>query len=258
MEREQVVKGYIKLFRAIQGHWLWRDKPFSKGQAWIDMLMLANHKTKKFPFGNSLFEIERGQFLTSQAKLAIRWGWSRSKCRAFLELCKKDAMITTNVKDKQYTIVSICNYEDWQEWQTTKEPEEEPPPLQRKDNVKTSEEHQKDINNKIKNVNNGENVKENIGASDKSDLPEPVFTLLLNTKKEYPIYQTDIDAYQETYPIVNVEQEFREMKRWCIDNPKKCKTKKGIRRFINSWLSKEQDKFHRTNPPKEPLYSDVG
>ena len=35
------------------------------------------------------------------------------------------------------------------------------------------------------------------------------------------------------------------MSSWSTDNPKKRKTKGGIRRFINAWLSKEQDKGGR-------------
>ena len=32
------------------------------------------------------------------------------------------------------------------------------------------------------------------------------------------------------------------MKSWLDSNPSRRKTKKGILRFVNSWLSKEQDK----------------
>jgi predicted phage replisome organizer len=73
---------------------------------------------------------------------------------------------------------------------------------------------------------------------------QPVVTLLLNTGEEYPFYQRDIDDYQNTYPAVDVMQQFREMRRWCIDYPTKRKTKRGIRKFVNSWLSREQDKPH--------------
>ena len=40
-------KGYITINRKLQKHWLWDDKPFSKGQAWIDMLMRARHTEEK-------------------------------------------------------------------------------------------------------------------------------------------------------------------------------------------------------------------
>lgn len=70
----------------------------------------------------------------------------------------------------------------------------------------------------------------------------PVISLLLNTGEEYPITQSDINAWMELYPAVNVMQELRNMKGWCDANPKKRKTASGIKRFINSWLSKEQNK----------------
>lgn len=73
----------------------------------------------------------------------------------------------------------------------------------------------------------------------------PVITLLLNTGEEYPIMQEDVNAWMELYPAVDVMQELRKMKGWCMDNPRKRKTQKGIRRFIGSWLAREQDKGGR-------------
>lgn len=70
----------------------------------------------------------------------------------------------------------------------------------------------------------------------------PVITLQLNTGEEYPITREDVDRWSELYPAVDIMQELRKMKGWCMDNPKKRKTKNGIKRFIGSWLSKEQDK----------------
>lgn len=69
----------------------------------------------------------------------------------------------------------------------------------------------------------------------------PVITLTLNDKSEYGVTQTDIDLFTELYPAVNVMQELRNMKGWCNSNPSKRKTRRGINRFINSWLSREQD-----------------
>ncbi len=71
---------------------------------------------------------------------------------------------------------------------------------------------------------------------------EPVITLLLKTGDEFPIFQHDIDEFAELYPAVDIVQEMRKMKGWCINTPQKRKTQRGIRRFINSWLAREQDK----------------
>ena len=70
----------------------------------------------------------------------------------------------------------------------------------------------------------------------------PVITLPLNDGTEYPILQADVDKWAGLYPAVDVTQELRNMWGWLDANPTKLKTKKGVRRFINSWLSREQDK----------------
>lgn len=78
-----------------------------------------------------------------------------------------------------------------------------------------------------------------------------VITITLNDKSEYPVYQSMIDEWNELYPNVDVLQELRKMKGWSNANPAKRKTKKGIQRFINAWLSREQDKpsYNKTPAP---------
>ena len=74
------------------------------------------------------------------------------------------------------------------------------------------------------------------------DSAPPVIELTLNDKSSYPIYQLDIDQWQSLYPAINVLQQLRAMSGWLDANPTRRKTRKGIRRFINSWLAREQDK----------------
>lgn len=82
----------------------------------------------------------------------------------------------------------------------------------------------------------------------------PVMTLTLNDKTEYPITQKAFDEMQRLYPNTDVMQELRKMRGWCNANPTRRKTKKGIDRFINSWLSREQDKGKNIKPhPYEPI-----
>lgn len=68
------------------------------------------------------------------------------------------------------------------------------------------------------------------------------FQIILNTGDMYRIRRTDFDDWVRLYPAVDVPQELRKMEGWANANPKKRKTEKGIRRFINSWLADEQDK----------------
>lgn len=70
-----------------------------------------------------------------------------------------------------------------------------------------------------------------------------VFEIPTNKRGEfYGVTQSQLNDYQETYPATSVLHEFRKMLAWCDANPKRRKTMKGIKRFINSWLSNAQDK----------------
>ena len=70
----------------------------------------------------------------------------------------------------------------------------------------------------------------------------PVIKIPLNDGTEFPVYQKDIALWQETYQAVDVYQQLKEIRSWSDANPAKRKTQKGVRRFINMWLAKEQDK----------------
>ena len=71
-----------------------------------------------------------------------------------------------------------------------------------------------------------------------------VISITLNDKTEYPITEADVVGWTELYPAVDIMQELRKMKGWADANPNKRKTKAGIKRFINAWLAKEQDRYH--------------
>jgi hypothetical protein len=85
--------------------------------------------------------------------------------------------------------------------------------------------------------------------------PEPpVITIPLNDKTEHPITQAQVDEWTELYPAVNVMQELRKYRGWAISTPAKRKTKRGIMRSINTWLTKEQDRGGaRASPYRKKL-----
>ena len=64
----------------------------------------------------------------------------------------------------------------------------------------------------------------------------------LNDGTEYEVTADKVRQYAELYPVVNVEQELRNMTGWCVSNPAKRKTRRGADSFINRWLAGEQDK----------------
>ena len=73
------------------------------------------------------------------------------------------------------------------------------------------------------------------------DAGEAFIKLPLNDKSFFSVSQADVEHYKELYPAVNVEQELRSMLGWLEANPRRRKTRNGIKAFIAKWLSKTQD-----------------
>ena len=115
-----MVEGWLKLYRSIKDHWLWEDKPFSRGQAFIDLLLMANHKDNKILFNGELVEVKRGSRITSLRQLSEGWGWSTKKTKKFLELLEKDKMIKVKTDNKK-TLITIENYSIYQSIGNTEE-----------------------------------------------------------------------------------------------------------------------------------------
>lgn len=69
-----------------------------------------------------------------------------------------------------------------------------------------------------------------------------VISLLLNDGTEYGVEQEAIEKWENLYPAVNVMQELRKMAGWLDANRTRRKTRRGIEKFINGWLAREQDK----------------
>lgn len=107
------MQGWIKTYRSICEHWLWQDKPFSKGQAFIDLMLLANHADNKMLDDSSLTLVKRGELLTSIRILCERWGWSNTKVKKFLNVLEEDKMIVSK-SDRRKTVITICNYDEFQ------------------------------------------------------------------------------------------------------------------------------------------------
>lgn len=82
-------------------------------------------------------------------------------------------------------------------------------------------------------------------------LDEIFITLPLIDNSEYQITESVVREMEELYPAVNVKQEFRNMKGWCISHPKNRKTKRGIKTFYTGWISRAQNKAPRIESPNK-------
>lgn len=87
--------------------------------------------------------------------------------------------------------------------------------------------------------------KENNVCSEPQSVSEPeaqTAVIPLNDGSEWRPTIKDYEEWCKVYPNVDIFREFERMRQWCISNPTKRKTKRGIRRFVTNWLDSEQNK----------------
>ncbi|HDB1113415.1 TPA: DnaD domain-containing protein [Staphylococcus aureus] len=153
--------GWISIDRSIQNHWLFKEKrTFSKFEAWIYLLMEANHSKAKVPIGNQIVTVERGQRLTSILTLSDLFNWSRFKVKTFLDLLESDGMLEVKITSK-YTLITIVNYDFYQSEQGRNQHQNDikPTSKQHQSNINpTSKQHQTNTNNNDNKDNNEKNV----------------------------------------------------------------------------------------------------
>jgi len=105
-------RGYLALYRKIQDHPFYKERrEFSKLEAWIDILMEAQHseKPQEVLIGMKILTCNYGESLKSILTWACRWKWTESKVRRFFELLKnmqqidyKSEVITTRLTVLNY------------------------------------------------------------------------------------------------------------------------------------------------------------
>lgn len=110
--------GWIKLYRKITENPLYFAEVFTRMQAWIDLLIIANHDENYIYVRGNKVIIKRGQVAKTQDTLADRWKWSRGKVIRFLDELQKDNQIVQQ-KSKLINLISIVNYESYQCGSTT-------------------------------------------------------------------------------------------------------------------------------------------
>ena len=89
----------------------WLAEPFTKAQAWLDIIGRAS-----FADGDVT---RRGELLISERGLAKRWKWPESKVRRFLQKLENDGRITrsinrSNNRSGKRSIITVEKYELYQ------------------------------------------------------------------------------------------------------------------------------------------------
>lgn len=107
------MQSYIKLYRQIMENEFYFSERFTKTQAWIDLLLLANHKPQTIFIRGNEVNLKRGELGYSIKTLAKRWKWNERTVDKFLSMLSKREMIHHR-KTRITTIISIKNYDLYQ------------------------------------------------------------------------------------------------------------------------------------------------
>lgn len=218
--------GQILLHRKII-EWEWYGD-INTCRLFIHMLLIANWKEGHFR-GTT---VPRGSFVSSLDKLSEETRLTKREIRTAISHLKTTGEVTVKTTNK-FSVFTIKNYALYQSFDMHSDTQE------------TKKRHYNDSLTTLIDISNKGNkvIKDNnICPEPEQSAPTPSGILLpLVDKSFYDVPQEKIALWRETYPAVDIEQELRRMIAWLDSNPTKRKTRRGIERFINSWLARTQD-----------------
>ena len=70
----------------------------------------------------------------------------------------------------------------------------------------------------------------------------PIVEMIPINTGEWPARESFVKEMERVYQAVDVPLTLKEIRAWCIANPAKRKTQAGVKRFINAWCNREQNK----------------
>ena len=100
-----------------------------------------------------------------------------------------------------------------------------------------------------------DNIPPSVVCGELPSSPPPAAVLPLVDGTDFEISVETVAELSSLYPAVDVEQQLRNMRGWLLANPKNRKTKAGIMRFVNSWLSREQNSARPSANQKQGGYT---
>ena len=245
--------GFIKLYRSLL-KWEWIDNP-NVLSVFIHCLLLANWEDKKW-HGKV---IERGEFITSIEKLSTYTGLSIQQTRTALnKLNESGELVTKTQRGRKYTIIRVCNYDNYQEQQRDNK---EITTKQQRDNKEITTKQQRD-NNEITTTKEYKNIKKDKkdknNKNDKKSTPTRYrygeFQKVLlsddeldKLKQEYGTGTTDacitfLDEYIEMKGY-KAKNHYLCIRKWVVDavNERKAKKPQSRNDWIDDWLEQVKE-----------------
>ena len=236
-------QGYVKLWRKCLDSGLLKNT--TAWQLFGYLLLKSTHRAHRQLVGGMVFDLQPGDVIFGRSKAADDLCVGEQSIRTALKLLEKLEIVTSKSTNK-CTVISFVNWNRYQD--------EQPAPNQQTNQHLTSNQP---APNQHLTTNKNERKKEKkktdtsyLAQSDAcaSSAPEPaeeqeqpVAMIPLADGSEFPVPASLASEYATAYPGVDVPRELAQVRAWCLSNPRKRKTVKGIKRFLNSWLDRAQN-----------------
>lgn len=112
---------YVAVAADVFDHPLFLGEEYSRRDAWLWLVAHAAWKDHRVRLGNAMADVKRGQVVAARAHLAKVWNWGEKRVRNFLDTLESEKMIKKGQSEGRLpVIVTICNYERFQEAKRTK------------------------------------------------------------------------------------------------------------------------------------------
>lgn len=229
--------GYMKLFRKIS-EWEWYDDPVTF-KVFLHFLLTARWRDGSWHG----IEIKRGEVLESLPSIAQKNGLTVRNVRTAIQHLIDTNSVTIR-KVGRCHIYKVSEYEKYQVRQDSRQDSDMEVTGNRQDIDREVTAHKERKESK-------EGKKERVLRESKDSLSQSdqiahgmeanVEAIPLTDGTEWRPTVSEYDEYCRLYPSVDVFDSFRRMRAWSLSNPTKKKTRNGVKRFVNTWLSKEQD-----------------
>jgi len=183
------MEGWIKLHRKfLKWEWFSTDNMV---RIFLYLLLSANHESKKWKG----LTIERGQLVTGRKTLAKETGMSEQNIRTCLVKLKSTGEITNKPTNK-YTIITLCNYDTYQNLIIDNNQQTNQLPNQQLTNNQPTTNQQLTTNKNVKNKKNVKNDKNKIKNLTKG---KKLF------KNSGVTIQDIEDAFKKTEDLINAD-----------------------------------------------------
>ena len=235
--------GWIKLYRQIEENPMYFSEPFTRIMAWIDLLLMANHKPATIYVRGNRIDVGGGQIARSKESLSQRWQWSRGKTERYLLELEKAGQIEQQ-KSNVITLISISNYKDYQNIEQQIE-------QQTVQQIEQQIEQQTDINKNDKNVKNDNNINLSI-ARTREEME----------KRGFEAYGEFQNVYLKAVQRRALDERYGSEKAAAYIEDLSCKLEEGSNEEITNsrnhyatllhWLSYKKMREEERSAPKQP------